>query len=180
MLSNLTLFPRSAFVYVKLSGLRGRCCPAETAPAIKMTNISTNPPVRKSAPATGMGEMTSHFRSGPRLLFSHWHCPRDAGVRSLLPTRIWPFSFGDVLLPSVLSRLCWLLLAAIAGLFLLCEAAQPEGHLPHLSGQTFSTCRGALGTPLCSVGEANPLHFSPAEALGDPKLLACWSLGGCP
>lgn len=31
---------------------------------------------------------------------------------------------------------------------------------------------------MCSVGEANPLHFSPTEALDGPKLLASGSLGG--
>lgn len=156
-LSNLTLFPRSAFVLVKLSGLTGRRCPAHCS-CHQDGQYSTNPPVQESAPAAGMGERTSPFRSGPRLLFSHRHCPRDAGVRSLLTTTIWPFSFGDMLLPSVLSWLCWPLLAAVARLFLPCTARRAPSSpfstdfldLPWSFGLSIVFCRGGKSPPLLS------------------------------
>lgn len=151
----------------------------QTAPAIGMAGISTNPQVWESAPAAGIGERTSPFRSGPRLLFSHQHCPRGAGVCASLPTRtlallLWGCAVAKCPFRNVLSAAG----SHSTSLSAQWGSTQPIGHLPHLSAQIFLTCCGALGSPLCSVGEANPLHFSPTEALGGPKPLALGSLGG--
>lgn len=138
-LGNLPLFPRSAFVFTKLSGLSWR----QTLPSRQLlvpSLLRFSKASRSQLQVLGCRRGHRPLARVPRIVFSCQRCPEGCATTK---------NFGPS--PSGTSRpqpAADTPLAAQRG------STCPGGHLPHLSTQGLSTRPGVLGSTAFSRGGA--------------------------